>query len=104
MNDEMKRLISKFLFASVIICCIGLIVSGGIASSQKNAKNTFDKAYAVMKIENTEKALQLRLGNEELVVYKDETGRLEQYEEYIMLTPLSPVYFFVKSLYGLVTK
>ena len=64
MNDEMKRLLSRFMFVSVLICCLGLLASGSITASQKSAKNTFDKAYAVMSIKNTGNKLEINMGEE----------------------------------------
>ncbi len=107
MNDEMKKIFSRFLFSSVIICCLGILASGSIAASQKSAKNTFDKAYAVMSVKNTGKNLEINMGEEKFNVDINLSDRIRKYEDYIMLTPLSAVYYLgkcVKELQSAVTK
>ncbi|MBQ7117858.1 MAG: hypothetical protein IJN88_06575 [Clostridia bacterium] len=94
MNDEMKRLLSRFMFVSVIICCLGLLASGSITASQKSAKNTFDKAYAVMSIKNTGNKLEINMGEEKYNLNLNLAEKIKEYEDYILLTPLASVYYF----------
>ncbi len=94
MNDEMKKLLSRFLFVSVFICCIGLLASGSITASQKSAKNTFDKAYAVMNIKNTGKNVEINMGEENYKFELNAVEKIQEYEDYIMLTPLASIYYF----------
>ncbi len=98
MNDEMKRLLSRFLFVSVLICCMGLLASGSITASQKSAKNTFDKAYAVMSVKNTGKSLEINMGEEKYNFNVNLSDKIKEYEDYILLTPLASVYYFGRSL------
>ena len=97
MNDEMKRLLSRFLFSSVLICCLGLLASGSITASQKSAKNTFDKAYAVMSIKNTGKNVEINLGEERYNFELSISDKIKKYEDYIMLTPAASLYYFADS-------
>ena len=96
MNDEMKKLLSRFLFTSVLICCLGLLASGGITASQKSAKNAFDKAYTVMSIKNTGSNIEIRVGEEEYGWNISLPEKIKKYEDYILLTPLSGIYYFGK--------
>ncbi len=97
MNDEMKRLLSRFLFVSVLICCLGLLASGSITASQKSAKNTFDKAYAVMKIKSSDDRLEIDTGQKQYSFDLGFTDKIKEYEDYIILTPLASVYYFGQS-------
>ncbi len=99
MNDEMKKLLSRFLFVSVLICCLGLLASGSITASQKSAKNTFDKAYAVMSIKNNKDSLQINMGQEQFTFNINLKEKIKEYEDYIILTPLASVYYFGQSAY-----
>lgn len=103
MNDEMKKLLSRFLFVSVFICCLGLLASGSITASQKSAKNTFDKAYAVMSIKNTGKNVEINMGEEKYEFELNIGGKITEYEDYIMLTPLAGVYYFADKVYDLIS-
>lgn len=96
MNDEMKKLLSRFLFVSVLICCFGLFASGSITASQKSAKNTFDKAYAVMSVKSTSEKIEVNMGEQEFSMNLDIKEKIKEYEDYIILTPLASVYYFGK--------
>lgn len=97
----MKKLLSRFLFTSVIICCFGLLASGGITASQKSAKNTFDKAYTVMSINNTGNSIEIQIGEEKYGIKTRLTDKIKEYEDYILLTPLSGVYYFGRCIRNL---
>ncbi len=103
MNDEMKKLLSRFLFTSVLICCMGLLVSGGITASQKSAKNAFDKAYAVMSIRQTGNRLEIITGDESYKIELKLREKIKRYEDYILLTPIASVYFFADRLTKITT-
>lgn len=94
MNDEMKKLLSRYLFTSVVICCLGLLISGSITASQKSAKNAFDKAYAVMSIKNTSDILEINMGEKKYDFSIDIKSKIKEYEDYIMLTPMASAYYF----------
>ncbi len=102
MNDEMKKILSRFLFTSVLICCLGLLVSGSITASQKSAKNAFDRAYAVMSIRNTGKSVEINMGDEKYNFEVSIGDKIKEYEEYIMLTPVAVIYYFTDSLKELI--
>ena len=93
MNDEMKKLLSGFLFVSVLICCLGLLASGSITASQKSAKNTFDKAYTVMSIKNSGDSVEINMGEKNFSFDINIKDKLKRYEDYILLTPLASVYY-----------
>lgn len=93
MNDEMKKLLSRFLFSSVLICCLGLLASGSITASQKSAKNTFDKAYAVMSVKSTSEKIEVNMGEKNFTFELDLDEKIKEYEDYIILTPLASIYY-----------
>lgn len=93
MNDEMKKILSRFLFSSVLICCLGLLASGSITASQKSAKNTFDKAYAVMSIKSTNEKIEVNMGEKNFTLKLGLGEKIKEYEDYIILTPLASVYY-----------
>ena len=101
MNDEMKKLLSRFLFTSVIICCLGLLASGSITASQKSAKNIFDRVYAVMSMKSSSDKLEINMGEEKFTLNINIADKIKRYEDYIILTPLASVYYFGKSAYKL---
>lgn len=98
MNDEMKKLISRFLFSSVLICCFGLLAAGSITASQKSAKNTFDKAYAVMNIKSTREKIKITMGEKEFSMPLGMADKIKEYEDYIILTPFASAYFLGRTV------
>ncbi len=102
MNDEMKKILSRFLFVSVLICCLGILASGSITASQKSAKNAFDRAYAVMSIKNIGKSVEINMGEEKYNFEISIGDKMKEYEDYIMLTPVASVYYFADSLKELI--
>lgn len=97
MNDEMKKMLSRFLFVNVLICCMGLLASGSITAAQKSAKTTFDKAYAVMSVKNTGKRVEINMGDNKYNLDINPADKIKKYEDYIMLTPVASLYYFVRS-------
>ncbi len=98
MNDEMKKILSGFLFTSVIICCLGLLSAGSITASQKTAKNTFDKAYAVMSVKSTRERLEINMGEKAFSMKLNLRDKIKEYEDYIILTPLAGAYYLNKTV------
>ncbi len=98
MNDEMKRLLSRFLFTSVIICCFGLLAAGSITASQKSAKNTFDKAYAVMSVKSTNEKIEVSMGEKVFSMSLGLREKIKEYEDYIILTPFASAYYLGKTV------
>ncbi len=101
MNDEMKKILSRFLFTSVLICCIGLLASGSITASQRSAKNTFDKAYAVMNIKNTKDTIEINVGKKKYALSFNISDKIKRYEDYILLSPFASVYYFGQTCHRL---
>lgn len=104
MNDEMKKLLSRFLFSSVLICCLGLLASGSITASQKSAKNTFDKAYAVMSVKSTSEKIEVNMGERNFTLSLGLSEKIKEYEDYIILTPLASVYYLGRTVEEIVNK
>lgn len=98
MNDEMKKLLSRFLFVSVIICCFGLLAAGSITASQKSAKNTFDRAYAVMSVKSTSEKIEINMGEKVFSMSLGLRDKIKEYEDYIILTPFASAYYLGKTV------
>ncbi len=98
MNDEMKKMFSRFLFVSVIICCFGLLAAGSITASQKSAKNTFDKAYAVMSVRTTKEKIEVNMGEKAFSMSLGLRDKIKEYEDYIILTPFASAYYLGKTV------
>ena len=94
----MKKLLSRFLFTSVIICCLGLLTSGSITASQKSAKNAFDRAYTVMSVKSSSEGLEISVGEKAYNLRMNAAGKIKEYGDYILLTPLSSVYYLAECI------
>ncbi|MBE6774892.1 MAG: hypothetical protein E7543_01730 [Ruminococcaceae bacterium] len=104
MNNEMKKLLSGFLFSGVLICCLGLLAVGSITASQKSAKNTFDRAYAVMSVKSTGKGLEINMGEDKYSFDVSAADKIKEYEDYILLSPLAGIYYFFLSAQNMNTE
>ncbi len=101
MNDEMKKLLSFFLFVTVLISCIGIVLTGSVTASQTSAKNAYGESFAVMKVITRDGDTRLGMGNKEYPLNLSFTEKFGEYGDYIMLTPFSAVWYLWESLQNL---
>lgn len=98
MNGEMKKLFSLFLFITVIISCLGIVLTGSVTASQTSAKNAYGESFAVMKVITRDGNTHLGMGNKEYPLNFSFAEKITEYGDYIMLTPLSAVYYLFESV------
>lgn len=98
MNREMKKLIGKFLFTSVLISCLTALAAGSTTVSERGNYNIFFTKYAVMSFSPSSEKLEAKLQENRLTV-KVPVKRIEsQWEKYACLTPISPIHYLTESI------
>lgn len=100
MNEEMKRMLGKFLFATVIISCIAAFFAGSTAVKEKGEYNLNLTKYAVMSFSATSQKLEATLEEDELSVSIPVRKAVGYLERYIGFTFLSPFYYMAESVKG----
>ncbi len=101
MNEEMKRMLGRFLFATVIIACVSAFFACEITVSERGEYNLNMTEYAVMSFSGTSEKLEAEFENNRLTVSLPKNYLKNQLEELVCFTPFSPFYYLFKGLKGL---
>ncbi len=94
MNDEMKKIISQFLFVSVLISCFTLFGAGSLTAKQRSEYNSYRTEYAVFTLKAQGNKIDLRVDEKQYSLALPSLKKLKAYREWIYLTPFAPVFFF----------
>lgn len=101
MNNEMKGLISRFLFVSVIISCLTLFCAGAIITKQRSEYNSYRTQYTVLSLKAQDTQINLSVDEKnycfDLSIFK----QLKKYENIMYLTPVSPIVFFCQCIFDI---
>lgn len=101
MNEEMKRILGRFLFATVIIACVSAFFACEITVSERGEYNLNMTEYAVMSFSGASDKLEAEVENNRLTVSFPKNYIKNQLERYVCFTPFSPFYYLIKGLKGL---
>jgi len=98
MNEEMKRLFGKFLFATVVIVCLSAFLCGSTTVRERGEYNLYLTKYAVMSFSGASEKLEATL-EENRFSLKIPVERIKrEAEKFVCLTPLSPFYYIRESV------
>lgn len=98
MNEEMKRMLGKFLFVTVIISCASAFLAGSTAVREKGEYNLNMTKYAVMSFSATSEKLEATLQNEEISLNIPLRKMADKLKRYVSFTFLSPFYYMADSM------
>lgn len=98
MNEEMKWLFGKFLFAVVIIVCASAFLSGSISVKERGEYNLYLTKYAVMSFSGTSEKLEARLTEDSFSLDIPIRKIRTEAEKLVCLTPFSPFYYISENL------
>lgn len=101
MNDEMKKLISRFLFASVFISCLTLFFAGSITAKQRSEYNSYRTQYTLLTIKTQDSQIDLSLDEKNYTLDLSGFKSLKKYENLIYLTPISPLFFCFECVFNI---
>lgn len=101
MNNEMKGLISRFLFVSVIISCLTLFFAGAITTKQRSEYNSYRTQYTVLSLKAQDTQINLSVDEKNYCFDLSMFKQLKKYENIIYLTPASSVVFFCQCIFNI---
>ena len=99
MNDEMKKILSKYMLSCVVVTCLLCLCAGAVTAKQRSDYNTYFTTYAVLSVKTADDGISVSVDDRS---YRFDTGRLKdlaQYRKYLYFTPFSCTVFFFESIY-----
>ena len=99
MNDEMKKILSKYMLSCVVVTCLLCLCAGAVTAKQRSDYNTYFTTYEVLSVKTVGEGISVSIDDRS---YRLDTGRLKdlaQYGKYLYFTPFSCTVFFFESIY-----
>lgn len=97
MNEEMKKLMGKFLFSTVLISCISAFLAGSTAVRERGEYNLYFTKYAVMSFSGASEKLEASFKEKRLSLNIPLEKVKLNLQKYACLTPFSPFYYIAES-------
>ena len=99
MNDEMKKILSKYMLSCVIVTCLLCLCAGAVTAKQRSEYNSYFTPYAVLSVKTVGQGINVNVDDK---IYSLDFGKLkgiEEYKNYLYFTPFSCAVFFFESIY-----
>ncbi len=101
MNDEMKKIISHFLFVSVIISCLTLLSAGTLTAKQRSEYNSYRTEYALLTFKTSDRKIDLSLDDKKYTFDFSRFRLDEEQVEWLYLTPASVFLFLGECIFDI---
>lgn len=102
MNDEMKKLMSRFLLVSVFIGCVTVLFVGTVTAKQRSEYNSYHTEYALLTVKSQNSRVNVEIDEKSYSFDLSNLKKLKKYENAIYLTPLSPVFFLCECIFDII--
>lgn len=99
MNDEMKKILSKYMLYCVVITCLLCLCAGVVTAKQRSEYNSYFTPYAVLSVKNMGSEVNISLDERSYRFDLSKVKDLAQYRRYLYFTPFSCTVFFFESIY-----
>ncbi len=99
MNEEMKKILSRFFLVSVVIACLTLIGAGTLTAKQRSEYNSYRTEYAVLTLKSHNGRINLSVDEKQYTLDVSSLKKAEEYKQWLYFTPFSTLFFFGESLY-----
>ena len=99
MNREMKKILSAFLFKSVVLTCLLCLCAGVITAKQRSDFNSYFTPYAVLSVKNVSQGIDVQVDDKSYSLRFDKIKDMQKYKDYLYFTPFSCTVFFFESIY-----
>ena len=99
MNDEMKKILSKYMLYCVVITCLLCLCAGAVTAKQRSEYNSYFTPYAVLSVKNMGSEVNISLDERSYSFDLSRVKDLAQYRRYLYFTPFSCTVFFFESIY-----
>lgn len=98
MNNEMKKILSRYIFRCVVLTCVLCLCAGVVTAKQRSEYNTYFTPYAVMSLKSSSEKITVTLDDDAYSFSFDEVKKLAPYRKYLYYTPFSCATFFFESI------
>lgn len=98
MNNEMKKILSRYLLACVILTCIMCLLAGTVTAKQRSEYNSYFTPYAVMTLQSSNEKITVTVDDTDYSFSFDSFRELLPYRKYLYFTPFSCLTFFLESV------
>ena len=99
MNEEMKKILSRFFLVSVLITCFTLLGAGTLTAKHRSEYNTYRTEYAVLTLKASGERLDLEVEGRCFSFDLSALKKVQRYRKWLYFTPFSTVFFFGESVY-----
>lgn len=99
MNEEMKKILSRFFLVSVIITCITLVGAGTLTAKQRSEYNSYRTEYAVLTLKTQKGRIDLSVDDKQYSLDFSGFRKAEEHKQWLYFTPFSTLFFFGESVY-----
>ena len=99
MNEEMKKILSRFFLVSVIIACFTLVGAGTLTAKQRSEYNSYRTEYAVLTLKTQGSRIDLSVDDKQYSFDLSPFKKAEKYKQWLYFTPFSTLFFFGESVY-----
>lgn len=98
MNEEMKSLLGRFLFITVIIVCASALFCGSTTVKERGEYNLYLTKYAVMSFSGASDKVEAKLSENRFELDLPMKKVRNTAERIVCITPLSPFYYLANSI------
>lgn len=99
MNEEMKKILSRFFLVSVIIACFTLLGAGVLTAKQRSEYNSYRTEYAVLTLKTQGGRIDLSVDDKQYSLDLAPLKKADDYRQLLYFTPLSTFLFFGEAVY-----
>ena len=99
MNDEMKKILSKYMLYCVVITCLLCICAGAVTAKQRSEYNSYFTPYAVLSVKTMGNQVNINVDEQSFAFDFGKVKDLGEYRKYLYFTPFSCTVFFFESIY-----
>ena len=99
MNDEMKKILSKYMLSCVVVTCLLCLCAGAVTAMQRSDYNTYFTTYAVLSVKAVGESISVSVDDRSYSLDTNIIKDLLQYRKYLYFTPFSCTVFFFESIY-----
>ena len=99
MNDEMKKILSKYMLSCVIVTCLLCLCAGAVTAKQRSEYNSYFTPYAVLSVKTVSQGISVSVDDKSYSLDFSRVKDLGNYRKYLYFTPFSCTVFFFESIY-----
>ena len=99
MNDEMKKILSKYMLSCVVVTCLLCLCAGAVTAKQRSDYNTYFTTYEVLSVKTAGESIRVSIDDRNYSLDTNIIKDLVKYRKYLYFTPFSCTVFFFESIY-----